>query len=186
MKRIIAIAGHACSGKDRLYTALENYYATAGLKTQRFAFADELKHEVDDFLKQKVGISAWTSDPVEKKIIRPFLVFWGTEFRRAQNPDHWINCMKGSKAWNESTADLIVITDLRFSNEYEWIKREGGTCIYLSRLSKAGIPLEPPNNYEAVNNSWLRDHTDIDFIWPTFDTQEELEKFTNSKLITKL
>lgn len=186
MKRIIAISGHACSGKDRLFAALQNYYSSAGLKIQRFAFADVLKHEVDDFLKQKVGISAWTTDPDEKKIIRPFLVFWGTEFRRAHDADYWINAMKNSQEWNECDADAIVITDLRFSNEYHWIKKEGGTCIYLSRLDKNGVPVQAPNKYEEVNNSWLQDHADIDFVWPTFDSTLELEKFTNNKLITKL
>jgi hypothetical protein len=186
MKKIIAIAGHAHSGKDRLYSILENYYSSQNLKTQRFAFADELKREVDEFLISKTGISAWTSDPVQKAVIRPFLVFWGTEFRRNKNQDHWIECLAHNPAWTESDADVLVITDLRFSNEYEWLKQKGGSSIYLSRLQDDGSPVPAPNEYERVNNAWLQTQADIDFVWPTCNDAQELETFTLKNLIPQL
>jgi hypothetical protein len=186
MKKIIAIAGHAHSGKDRLYSILENYYSSQGLKTQRFAFADELKREVNEFLLSKTGISAWTSDPAQKSIIRPFLVFWGTEFRRNKNPDYWIECLAHNPEWTESDADVLVITDLRFSNEYEWLKRKGGCSIYLTRLQDDGSHVQAPNEYERVNNAWLHDHADIDFVWPTCSDAQELETFTLKNLISQL
>lgn len=186
MKKIIAIAGHARSGKDSLYSILEKHYAKQGLICKRFAFADELKYEVDEFLTAKVGVSAWTSDNVEKAMIRPFLVFWGTEFRRGQNADYWIECMKNSENWRDSNADVHIITDLRFSNEYLWLKGLDATCIYLSRELANGELLQAPNEHERVNNAWLQDHADINFLWPTFDNLSELEEFTNNNLITKL
>ena len=186
MKKIIAIAGHAHSGKDRLYSILENYYSSQNLKTQRFAFADELKREVNEFLLSKTGISAWTSDPVQKAVIRPFLVFWGTEFRRNKNQDHWIECLAHNPAWTESDADVLVITDLRFSNEYEWLKQKGGSSIYLSRLQDDCSPVPAPNEYERINNAWLQTQADIDFVWPTCINAQQLETFTLKNLIPQL
>lgn len=186
MKKIIAISGHARSGKDSLYNILERHYTKQGLKCKRFAFADELKYEVDDFLKSKVGVSAWTNNSSEKELIRPFLVFWGTEFRRGQNADYWIECMKNSEQWRNSSADVHIITDLRFSNEYYWLKSLNSTCIYLSRELADGELLQAPNEYEQVNNAWLQSAADIDFLWPTFDNLSDLEEFTNNNLITKL
>ena len=73
MKKIIAIAGNATCGKYTLFQALkreleshEPWYLNDG-RVERIAFADALKEEVDEFLKKTIGISAWTSNPDEKK-----------------------------------------------------------------------------------------------------------------------
>ena len=47
------------------------------MKSQRLAFADELKKDVDQFLVEKLGISAFTEVTEEKEIIRPMLTTWG-------------------------------------------------------------------------------------------------------------
>ena len=81
-KNIIAIGGNARSGKDTLGRNLVYILKEYGIKAKTYSFADQLKQETDEFLKKTLGISAFTENDDEKNIIRPFLVFWGTEIRR--------------------------------------------------------------------------------------------------------
>ena len=89
--KIIGISGNATVGKDSYCHALIDLLSAHHISAKRFAFADELKYETDEFLKSSLGISAFTTDKEEKLLIRPFLVWWGTDFRRKLDDSHWIN-----------------------------------------------------------------------------------------------
>ena len=80
---IIGVTGFARSGKDTFFKESSKLLSKA--QCHRYAFADALKHESDDFLKKNVGISAFT-DAEDKELIRPFLVTYGTELRRKIDP----------------------------------------------------------------------------------------------------
>lgn len=104
---------------------------------RRYAFADELKVEVFDFaqaiaLHEKI-IPDGFHEPFEHRIyskeekvafinrnkksseLRGVLQWWGTEFRRAQDPDYWVK--KTVTRINEEKPQVAVITDMRFPNE---------------------------------------------------------------------
>jgi hypothetical protein len=55
---------------------------------------------------------------------RNFLQFVGTEWARSKDPDVWINHME-KRIENANKEDHIIITDLRFPNEAEMLKRIG-------------------------------------------------------------
>jgi len=65
--------------------------------------------------------------------VRRILQWWGTEFRRAQDPDYW------TKAWARKVAgyDLvrthILIDDVRFKNELATIRDLGGKFVKIVR-----------------------------------------------------
>ena len=174
--KIIAIAGNATCGKDTLFRALkhelqshDSWSINAG-RVERIAFADALKHEVDDFLKKTIGISAWTTNPDEKKLIRKFLIFWGTDFRREQDDMHWVK-LSEKKMSDPNT--IYIVTDLRYETEYEWIKSKEGTVIYLDRyINEEGTLVAPANHYEAKNNKFLKAKADLRLAWPTFDEND--------------
>ena len=88
--KIIGIGGNARSGKDTLGSYFVKILADQGIKAKTYSFANELKKSVDDFLIREIGISAFTEDEGEKKIIRPFLVFWGTDIMRKINDNVWV------------------------------------------------------------------------------------------------
>src|SRR5210317_63808 len=94
--KIIGIAGNARSGKDTLGKNFVKILADQGIKAKRYSFAHELKKSVDDFLIREIGISAFTEDEQEKKTIRPFLVFWGTDMMRKINNNIWVEKMEPS------------------------------------------------------------------------------------------
>jgi len=173
--KIIAIAGNATCGKDTLFRALRHELQShdpwsSGGRVERIAFADALKDEVDDFLKRTIGISAWTTNPDEKKLIRKFLIFWGTEFRREQDDMHWVK-LSAEKMCDPNT--IYIVTDLRYENEYNWIKEREGTVIYLDRyINEEGTLVAPANHYEAENNKFLKANADLLLAWPTYDEND--------------
>ena len=157
---LIAIAGNARSGKDSLCESLRILYEIRKKKVTRIAFADDLKEEVDEFLKSSLGISAFTQDNDEKNIIRPFLVWWGTEFRRSLDEDHWVKL-----AEKKLDRDGInIITDLRYPNEAAWVKKNGGSIIYLERFTSSGV-IAPANSYEREFNPQLKKMADTCLKW---------------------
>jgi hypothetical protein len=64
------------------------------------------------------------------------LQFWGTDFRRAQNKNYWVN--KTSNRIKEIQSNnpeaIILIPDTRFRNEYEKLKDFGGIFIKVYRM----------------------------------------------------
>ena len=151
MTKVIGISGVARVGKDTFFRALLKESPNYNLV--RVAFADELKEECNEFLMKNVGISAFTQDPDEKALIRPFLVTYGSQLRRRRDPYCWIKRaeakMSSIKGVNEST---VVITDVRYPNELDWIhSKMKGISIHLSREG-----MVPVNEEEALYDPQLK------------------------------
>jgi hypothetical protein len=181
-KHIIAIAGNARCGKDTLGKNFSYLLKEYGIKSSLYSFADELKRETDDFLKQTLGISSYTDDDNEKAIIRPFLVFWGTEIRRKLNPTIWVD--KVLERIKED--EVAIITDLRFENELEFVKSHNGSIIYLSRVNEDGSQVPPANSYEESNNNIIAAQADSNFTWLSSDDDKLLKSLSNEALETIL
>lgn len=105
------------------------------------AFADALKDDLDDWLKEKYGISSWTDDTNEKKIIRPFLVAHGCGKRIQTQGKYWVDKID-EQIKNESWIHIndpkhvIFISDVRFPNEASWIHEKlGGWLVHLKKYS---------------------------------------------------
>ena len=81
--KIISISGNARCGKDTLGNNIVSILEDLGIKAKTLSFAYELKSSVDSFLLEQTGISAFTDNDIEKSIIRPFLVCWGTDVMRS-------------------------------------------------------------------------------------------------------
>ena len=174
--KIIGISGNARSGKDSLCKVISDCLQSDGLKAHRLAFADEVKREVDDLLKNTVGISAFTDDTKEKNIIRPVLVFWGTEFRGAMNQNVWVD-----KVIEQMTDPEVVyiVTDVRFIYEAEALKERGAHMIHLQRFNGSRQIIPPANDYEAKNNPILHLMCDQTISWNGLTTHEERLDFIN-------
>jgi hypothetical protein len=171
--KIIGIAGNARSGKDTLGKNFVKILADQGIKAKRYSFAHELKKSVDDFLIREIGISAFTEDEQEKKIIRPFLVFWGTDMMRKINNNIWVEKIESSLYDNH----VNIITDLRFDNELQWIKDNKGLSVLIRRDG-----VDPANEYEKVNNDKMEKLVDSNFHMGNFDDDKLVELIANEVL----
>lgn len=121
--QIIGISGKKRSGKDTLASLI----AKNSLKeVERIAFADSLKEE----LAKACGVTVETIEN-NKAQYRLGLQWWGTEFRRAQCRNYWLDRFR--EKVNASTAELIVVPDVRFHNEADLVRELGGKVIRVTR-----------------------------------------------------
>jgi hypothetical protein len=73
---------------------------------------------------------------------RKLYQWWGTEFRRAQDPDYWVNQAEDHILQAEADgADTIIFRDMRFHNEFDLIGRLGGSRVKISRMGwESNVP----------------------------------------------
>lgn len=124
---------------------------------REYAFASELKHEVSNAIAQYGNIvnffASWSdkangwdelpewvvmeSEPDMSDPLCPFgkhrtlLQFWGTEYRRAQNYNYWVE--RTAERIASDNAAVALITDFRFLNCGEWIGSVGGYRVKVTR-----------------------------------------------------
>lgn len=65
--------------------------------------------------------------------VRRLLQWWGTEYRRDQDPDYWTRAW-GCKIEQLDLAHLhVLVDDVRFMNELQVIKEHGGLIVKIER-----------------------------------------------------
>ena len=160
---IIGICGNARSGKDTLADLLIEILQENGVKTQKLSFANQLKEESRDFLLKTIGIDSFTTDDEEKKIIRPFLVTWGTHVRRKIDPMVWVRAVEKQMDPNA----VLLIPDVRYRNEYDWLREQDSYCVFVDRALQDGTNVPPANDEEERENLFLRANSDFQLSWGT-------------------
>ena len=129
---IIGLSGKKKSGKN---TVAKLIATATSLRVKEFAFADPLKEEVC----KACGINRTTLEE-NKDNFRLILQGWGTDFRRKMcGDDYWIKKtgLALHSAVMSEQADIFVFTDLRFTNEADFLRKCGAVIVRVSRLSPA-------------------------------------------------
>lgn len=127
--KIIGLCGKMGSGKDAVAALL----AMRGY--ERFAFADALRHEVEEAIisKQIEGnlreVWAKPTTPAMREILQNF----GMK-RREQIPDYWVRKV----ARMVKSAPLAVLSDVRFPDEAEMVRAMGGELWRIERHGTGG------------------------------------------------
>lgn len=116
------VAKHLCSLDDRVRVLKFATPVKATLK-QLFDFTDE---ELEDEILKELVVPRLGFSP------RQAMRTLGTEFGRTLNPDVWVNIARESYHDNLVDGHLTIITDLRYKNEYDFVKSEGGIVIHLT------------------------------------------------------
>ena len=154
-----ALVGAPGSGKSSIADAL-------GV---RMSFADGVRREVAGALAPVLRFylgSEWTedetladmTDPERKDIYRPLLQVWGTDFRRAQDPNYWVSAMV-DRLYRSKAEDIdrcLVVDDCRFPNEYAALQTLG---FYFVRL-ESGANTRPLTGAQLAHES--------ERYWPQF------------------
>ena len=167
MRKLIGITGFARSGKDTFFERADLALKKESLRCERVAFADALKNEVDDLLKTHTGISAFTENDEEKSLVRPLLVTYGTDIRRKLNQNCWIEKVQPIVIEHLENNKFVFVTDVRFKNEAEWIKMNGG---FMVKVERDGVG--PANHEEHKQSVLMKQHIDYKIAWPTFGDDE--------------
>ena len=99
--------------------------------------------------------------------VRRILQWWGTEYRRAQDPDYWTKAWEKKLQEYDLTQNHIIVDDVRFVNELEVIKNNGGRFVRIIRPGFNGA-----NNHSSENS--LDDYDAWDLV---IDNDGSLEAF---------
>jgi len=162
---LIGLGFRARSGKDTAAAeilkrrGLQNVYHSEGGPCERYnieiiPFAKPLKQEINAMAARAGGmrelfsvlpfsVPSWVvydenadmsdpSCPLGKQ--RALLQFYGTEVKRAADKDYWIR--QHAYAVSSSSAEIILVPDMRFENEMEYIRENGETV----RVDRDGLP----------------------------------------------
>ena len=114
---VIGLVGKAGSGKDTVFSLFQAMVPDK--EFVRLAFGDEVKKEVSDHHAIPVEVIEENKD-----VFRGLLQKWGTDFRRKKNEKYWIDKVRTEISFLRDNVDVVIITDVRFLNEVDYIKNE--------------------------------------------------------------
>lgn len=181
---IVLVADRPRAGKDTVADMLIEH----GAAQCKVAFADELYREVADayqlredtlrldYVKTHPSAALALCECENKEFVdlmvgrgeseyltrtsRQILQWWGTEYRRSQNPNYWIDRLV-EKVRGTPVGLPVAITDVRFPDEYEVtrsIAEERGGSVLTVRVHRPSVPEAD----DHVSNHWsLRSMEDI-------------------------
>jgi hypothetical protein len=175
---LIAIAGVARSGKNVFCSWAREYFQEKGKTTAEFALADELKYDLEDFVREKLGVDIWTDDTEVKNKIRDLMVAYGRIQREATGGMYWVDKLRPKI--EKCKDDVIFITDCRYPNdEVDFVHGLGGKVIHISRYSVdwlAGFKIfqEGINSEEIKNDPLVKQKADLRFEWEDLKSNDDL------------
>jgi hypothetical protein len=173
----IGLLGRAGAGKDTVADMAAERWHFA-----RLAMADALRAEVADAwgvdrrlftsraLKEcqleqlRLGLCrearfvqyAWPLAGFPGLKPRTVMQVWG-DWRRSADPDYFVACASIARSRALAAGlDVLVVTDIRFANEVEWVRSYGG---HLVRVTRPGLP--PVSSHES---EWRLDDHPADFV----------------------
>jgi len=168
--KMVGIAGPARSGKDTIGTHLLYDYGFTPL-----SFAAPLKKMISAMLNVNLE---WINDNKEIEIPvigyspRALLQTLGTEWgRRTLGTNTWVNIVHRQILELDPATRGVVITDVRFENEADYIRGNGGIICHVTRpgitpvrahASEEGIRMDG-SDYKIINDQDIYDvHKSVD------------------------
>ena len=148
--KLLGLTGPAAAGKDYTYETLSSLYTDV----HRVSLADELRFEIQAILNDGRDMNALWQKPYTDPV-RWILQHYGTEYRRAQDPDYWVNKVEET-IWGFHGEQIVVVTDVRFANEADLIRELGGLVVEVRademiRRRRIGGPLPPSHASEIID-----------------------------------
>jgi hypothetical protein len=159
MSNLIGLTGFKQTGKSTAAKHLENKgfirlnFKDALLEEIKLNFPDLLR-EIKQWMADEVGeygpFESWTeivgkdyftmediTDEhlfiIKPPLMRALLQNYGTEVRRRDNPNYWVNRWKARAQHLIEQGQNVVVDDVRFLNEANAVMALGGTVIRITR-----------------------------------------------------
>ena len=142
---LIGLSGKIHSGKSTVAKALAERH---GFVVR--GFADALKQDVEGMGFER-EVVRYSKPPAVRSLLQAY-----GQAKRLFNEHYWIERLENAISLCKP-GTVFVIDDLRFPNEFEWIKSKDGVCI---RIERPDYPVQS-NDYSetALDNVHTFDHT---------------------------
>lgn len=167
----IAFSGKMRSGKDTAAEYFRGKHTRRGWTVSHASFAAKLK-QVAAMIQRELGF------PEEKD--RELLQWLGAEYGRARDPEVWVKCLLKEVERQESIGtDLILVTDMRFENEFDALKKAGFVLVRVeaseeTRLGRGAEPTKLAHISEtALDARCAADFEGFDYLVYNDGTYEE-------------
>lgn len=140
---IVGIAGLPRTGKDTVADFLIAQYPGA----YKYSFAEPIVNMLNVGLSQDFRSDYWTERkkepiPLLGKSPRELMQTLGTEWGRQQvHPDLWV--LLAAQRFIKAGPGMII-PDVRFENEADFVRKRGGVIIHLSKYQ-----VDPTNDHES-------------------------------------
>ena len=181
---LYAFSGKLGSGKN--HVAEKIFYPMLPPKnTLIMAFADHIK--VDLCIKMKSPYERFfgTKDNHSRKLLQAH----GTESRNLFGSDIWVNTLAiWIKVYQARGIERIIITDLRYKNEADWVKANSGIIIRIEapeRHSKRMLTEQHSHHSQHESETDLDDFTEFDLVIQN-DNQDDEEIIEQLEKIIKV
>lgn len=138
---IICLTGQKTNGKDTAGEIIIELGTAEGIRFKRLAFADAMKKMVANSFGIYKNEVEWVNSRKDHAVMmlpmnnrevvdtRPFLINFGQSVKKHLGGDFWAHLAFSEIApWPD-----IVVTDLRFEEEAEYVRNLGGYIIHLYR-----------------------------------------------------
>lgn len=181
MTPIILISSVARSGKDSITKDFIQEFANNGINAKRFAFADELKKEVNPLTLLNLNINAFTEDSYEKQLVRPLLLSWG-KIGRNLDENYWVK--KVSAQIKQSEPCLAIVSDCRYPNEARYFSNK--TLIHLTRYNDNGDEFPPVGEDEALYIPELKKMADFKISWNNFHDDPDSRYYKSKQFFNQI
>jgi dephospho-CoA kinase len=174
---IIGLSGYAQSGKDTTAKILIDEFGF-----NRVAFADKIRLfllEINPLLSDGYPLKSVVNEygwdvAKSRNEVRRLMQETGVAARNLFDQDFWVNA-----AFKDlDPVERVVVTDVRFRNEADYIKELGG---YVWRISRSSV--EAVNNHVSENDL---DNYFFDAVITNNSTIEDLHKNIRNLLISYL
>ncbi len=154
---IIGLCGNIGSGKKTLYKCLSTIL---GEKIERFSPVDNCKCELNDFLVNQTGISAYSNNPIINDII---LAYFNLKKNTVSNK-YWTDLLEINIRQYDN---IPVVIDILYEDECKWIKdKSQGYLIHVSLIG---------NDSQLIqNNKKMMEISDYKLVWETTDNFDYL------------
>lgn len=189
----IAISGKARSGKSTLSSLLIKNFEVKENDVKVIAFADAIKQMISIMFPEASLECLYGKSELRQNIISPnykdknnniltyrqALIDIGTLGRKYNN-DLWVNKVKVELSKVEKNCKLLIVNDVRFINEFKYLKQEGFFTIRIKREESLKI-----NDVSEQQQDEIGDEA-FDFVLHNNSTMEDLDNSVNFLIFNRL
>ena len=178
---MIGIGGLARAGKDTLAKHLSDIISEdMGFNVTILSFADQIKWQVKDICNDKYGISPYTENTEEKKIVRDILVCHGETMKKLHGETIWADLIIDKIKKNKEKI-FPIITDVRFDYEVKSIKDNGGMVVHIKKIGN-----QPPNDIEKLNDPLVRNAANLKHTWSEYGPDDMIECRDHAQILWQM